>query len=133
MQQPILIHSLDIMQVKYSYTLIHMRLTWLCLKHKVRLRVITILATIQKKTCSPKINGPILTECNTIKNVVVSAAEVEICGFLHNAQISIPIRFILNVLGHPQPPTPIKTDNSTIPYFIYDNINLKKAKSWDMK
>jgi hypothetical protein len=36
-------------------------------------------------------------------------------------------------LGHPQPPTPIKTDNSTANSFVHDNINLKKSKSWDMR
>lgn len=40
---------------------------------------------------------------------------------------------MLIALGHPQPPTPIKTDNSTAHGFVYDNINLKKSKSWDMR
>ena len=40
---------------------------------------------------------------------------------------------MLEALGHPQPPTPIKTDNSTAQGFVYDNINQKKSKSWDMR
>ena len=40
---------------------------------------------------------------------------------------------MLTHLGHPQEATPIKTDNSTANNFVYDNINLKKSKSWDMR
>ena len=36
-------------------------------------------------------------------------------------------------MGHPQPPTPIKTDNSTTAGFANKNIQLKKSKSWDMR
>jgi len=86
-----------------------------------------------ENSTSNNLNGPILIECKTIRNVVASAAEAEIGGLFHNAQISIPIRVLLTALGHPQPPTPIKTDNATAHGFIYDNINLKKSKSWDMK
>ena len=67
------------------------------------------------------------------KKGVASAAEAEIVGRFYNAQTSIPIRFIIIVLGHSQPHTPIKTDNVTSHRFIYDNINLNKSKSWDMK
>ena len=34
---------------------------------------------------------------------------------------------------HPQPPTPIKTDNSTANGFIHDNIHQRRSKSWDMR
>ena len=78
-------------------------------------------------------NGPLLIECKIIRHVVASAAEAEIGGLFHNAQTSIPIRVMLEALCHPQPPTPIKTDNATAHGFIYDNINLKKSKSWDMR
>ena len=36
-------------------------------------------------------------------------------------------------MEHPQPATPIKTDNSTAVGFVYDNITQKKSKSWDMR
>ena len=57
------------------------------------------------------------------KNLVTSAAEVEIGGLFHNAQTSIPITLLLSALGHPQPSTPIKIDNVTAHGFIYDNIH----------
>ena len=47
------------------------------------------------------LNGPVLIECKTLRNVVASAAEAEIGGLFHNAQISIPIRVMLEALGHP--------------------------------
>ena len=78
-------------------------------------------------------NGPILTECKTIQHVVSSAAEAETAGIFHNAQQAIPIRYILKELGHPQPPTPIKTDNTTANAFIHQTMRHKKSKSWDMR
>ena len=78
-------------------------------------------------------NGPLLVECKTIKHVVSSAAEAEISALFHNAKTSIPIRRILIALGHPQPPTPIKIDNSTALGYVYNNIHQKRSKSWDMR
>ena len=79
------------------------------------------------------INGPLLVECKTIKHVVSSAAEAETGALFHNAQTAIPIRRLLIALGHPQPPTPIKIDNSTTNGFVHNNIHMKKSKSWDMR
>ena len=81
----------------------------------------------------PVLNGAILVECKTLRHVVASAAEAEIAGIFHNTQIAIPLRHILITLGHPQPPIPIKTDNSTAHGFIHNNINKKRSKSWDMR
>ena len=65
--------------------------------------------------------------------MVASAVESKIGGLFHNAQTCIPIRFIFSALAHLQPPTQINTDNATAHGFIYDNIHLKRSKSWDMK
>ena len=40
---------------------------------------------------------------------------------------------MLKQLGHPQPATPLKTDNSTATSFVHNNITQKKSKSWDMR
>ena len=80
-----------------------------------------------------KLNGAILVECRGLKHVVASAAEAEMAGVFHNAQIAIPIRRILEGLGHPQPATRIKTDNSTATGFVHNNIISKKSKSWDVR
>ena len=54
--------------------------------------------------------------------MVLSAAEVEIAGVYFNASNTIPIRHILINQNHIQPPTPLKTDNTTVDGFICNNI-----------
>ena len=81
----------------------------------------------------PPSNGGIHVECKILRHVVASAAEAEIAGVFHNAQTVLPIRRILRALNHPQPPTPVKTDNTTTNGFIYNNIHQKRSKSWDMR
>ena len=78
-------------------------------------------------------NAPILTECKTIQHVVMSAVEAETAAIFHNAQVARSIRSILKTLGHPQPPTPIKTDNAAATSFIHQTMRHKKSKSWDMR
>jgi hypothetical protein len=87
----------------------------------------------QTNTPLPALNGAILVECKTLRHVVASAAEAETGGIFHNVQVAIPIRRILTALGHPQPLTRVKTDNSTANGYVYDNITQKKSKSWDMR
>ena len=48
-----------------------------------------------------------------MKNVMASAAEAEMGALFVNGQEAIILRTTLEELGHIQPPTPIKTDNST--------------------
>ena len=85
------------------------------------------------KDISPTLNGAILVECKGIKHVLSSSAEAETAGLFHNAQIAIPIRYILDSIGHVQPATPLKTDNSTAHGFVHNNIHQKRSKSWDMR
>ena len=82
---------------------------------------------------SPLLNGAILVECKGIKHVVSSSAEAETAGLFHNAQMALPIRYILNSIGYQQPATPIKTDNSTALGFVHNNIHKKRSKVWDMQ
>ena len=65
--------------------------------------------------------------------MVSSSAEAEVAGLFHNAGMTLSIRYFLQSMGHPQPPTPIKTDNSTAMGFVYDNIHQKRSKTWDMR
>ena len=78
-------------------------------------------------------NGAILVVCRTIRNVVASAAEAETGGLFGNGQEAIPLRRALLALDHPQPPTPIKTDNSTSDSFVHSNIRQRRSKTWDMR
>ena len=82
---------------------------------------------------NPTLNGAIQVECKTLRHVVSSAAEAEVAGIFHNATTAVPIRILLQALQHPQPPTPLKTDNSTATGFVHDNIHQKRSKSWDMR
>ena len=50
-----------------------------------------------------------------------------------NAQEAIPIRHCLMDLGHPQPPTPLKTDNSTAKGILTGEIKQKHTKAMDMR
>ena len=44
---------------------------------------------------------------------MASAAEAKVTGLFMNANKAILIRHTLIVMGHPQPPIPLKTDNTT--------------------
>ena len=89
--------------------------------------------TTNIKQNDPPNNGPVLTECTSLKGVVASAAEAETGGIFKNCQNGIIIRRILHALGHSQPPTPVKTDNSTAASFVHSDIIQKKSKTWDMR
>ena len=80
-------------------------------------------------------NGPLLTICRRLRNVVSSAAEAETGAAFLNSQAAIPILRTLAILGHPQPPdgTPFKMDNAVTNGFIHSNIRQKRSKHWDMR
>ena len=63
------------------------------------------------KTNNPKINATIQVECKTLRHVVSSSAGAEVAGIFHNATMALTMHHMLAALGHPQPPTPLKTDN----------------------
>ena len=71
-------------------------------------------------------------EYTYLQHVVVSVAESEVCVLFHNCQTAILIRNCLILMGHPQPPTPVKTENTTARDFTYNNIAIKKINTWDM-
>ena len=52
-------------------------------------------------TPKPKLNGPILTVFQTLKNVVASEVEAEIGGMFVNGQKMAPIRNTLITMDHP--------------------------------
>jgi hypothetical protein len=82
---------------------------------------------------TPKLNGPVLVECKTLRGVLTSAAEAETGGVFHNGQTTIVIQRALEALGHKQPPTPLKTDNFTANSFVHANIRQRPSKTWDMR
>ena len=44
---------------------------------------------------------------------MASAAEIKLGSLLYNGQEAVPTRHALIEMGHPQPPTPLTTYNST--------------------
>ena len=81
----------------------------------------------------PRNNGAILNISAIYKNVLASAAEAEIAGIFTNVKAAIPIRQTLEEMGHPQPPTPTQTDNSTAHSLIANKIRPKALKSMEMR
>jgi hypothetical protein len=79
------------------------------------------------------INGSILNVAVVIKNVVASAAKSEVGACFHNAQRRAPLRVTLTELGHTQPPTPLRTDNSTAYGIANEMIKQKRSKVMDMR
>ena len=78
----------------------------------------------------PPNNGAILNIGQIIKSVMSSAAESELGGIFINAKESAHLRNILTEMGHPQPPTPTKTENSTANGVITTIFNLNKQRKW---
>jgi len=62
-----------------------------------------------------------------------SAPEAEIAAAFLTAKDAVPIRNALEEMGHPQPPTPIQTDNSTANGFLNETMKQKRSKAMDMR
>ena len=65
--------------------------------------------------------------------VVASASESELAGLFYNAQEATPSVTTLEELGHPQPPTPLKTDNATASGIATKTVKQRRSKSMDMR
>ena len=73
-------------------------------------------------TTRPHINGLIHFVSPIMSNVMGSAVEAKIEGTSINSQEAVPIGNLLLELGHPQPDTPIKVDNSTTDGFANTHV-----------
>jgi hypothetical protein len=81
----------------------------------------------------PPNNGAIITISTIIKAVMSSAAEAELGTLFINAKEAVYLRQILTEMGHPQPKTPIQTDNTTVEGVINNKIQPKRTKAMDMR
>ena len=86
----------------------------------------------KEPTNVPKPNGPVYTVCHILRHIMASAAEAEIAALFKNGQEAVVLRNTLRNLGHPQPPTPIKTDNSTAAGIANNTILQRKSRAMDM-
>ena len=63
---------------------------------------------------------------------MTSAADAEIGALYINSRQAIPVRQLLEEMGHSQPPTPIQTDNNTASGFVIKNLQPKATKPTEM-
>lgn len=84
-------------------------------------------------TTGTTFNGPIYILAKIIKNVMASASEAEIAGIFLNAQQAVPLRQALVEMGHPQPPTPLRTDNQAANGILTGKFKQKRSKAIDMR
>ncbi len=61
-----------------------------------------------------------------------SAAKAELGALYINAKEAVYLQQILKEMGHPQPRTPIQTDNTTAEGVINKKIQPKRTKAMDM-
>jgi hypothetical protein len=78
-------------------------------------------------------NGAVMTLSKIIKHVLSSASEAETAAIFLNCKATLPLRVSLEEMGHPQPKTPVTTDNTTAVGLIQKTMIPKKAKSNDMR
>ena len=81
----------------------------------------------------PPNNGAIMTNATIIKAVMSSAAEAELGALFLNAKEGVYLQQILTEMGHPQPRTPIQTNNTTAEGVINNKIQPKRTKAMDMR
>ena len=87
--------------------------------------------TYQGNKAGTQFNRPIYILAKIIKAVIGSTAEAEVGGLYMNTQELSPMRTTLKELGHPQPPTPLKTDNSTADGIMNKIIKQRQSKAMD--
>ena len=78
-------------------------------------------------------NEDVLKVDQIIKSVMSSAAESKIGNLYINFRKAIPARHMLIAMGHPQPPTPMQTGNTTSLRFVNNTIAPRRTKSMDMR
>jgi hypothetical protein len=78
-------------------------------------------------------NGAVLNISQIIRAVMSSAAEAELGALFINAKTAVSMRQTLTELGHPQPHTPMQTDNATAQALLTNKILPKALKAMDMR
>lgn len=81
----------------------------------------------------PMLNGPILCLSKVLRGVMSSAAEAEIGALFLNTKEGTVIRQTLQEMGHPQPATPVETDNTTACGIMNRTVKQVRSKAIDMR
>ncbi len=78
-------------------------------------------------------NGAVLNISQIIKAVMPLAAEAKLGALFINAKTTVSMQQTLEEMGHPQPRTPVQTDNSTTHALLTNRILSKALKAMDMR
>jgi hypothetical protein len=81
----------------------------------------------------PPYNGPIHTISAIMANVMASATEAEFGALFHNARDAVPLRTTLVEMGHPQPATPIQTENACAAGIYNETVKQSRSKAINMR
>ena len=87
---------------------------------------------MSSNTTFPANNGAIHNTAQVIKAIMSSTVEAELWALYINTNFVAPIRHTFTEIGHPQPPMPIPTDNSTTFGAVTNKIIPKATKAMDM-
>jgi hypothetical protein len=82
---------------------------------------------------NPHNNGAVLNIAQLIKAVISLAAEADLGALYINACKAVPMRQLLTEMGHIQPRTPIRTNNSTACGVVNSNIQPRRTKAMDLR
>ena len=80
-----------------------------------------------------KPNGAVHILCHIMREVLSSAAEAELGALFRNGKEVCPLRIAQEDLGHPQPATPMATDNDIASGIATDTVKQKRSKAIDMR
>ena len=80
---------------------------------------------MSSNTAKPPNNGTILTIAQITKAVISSATEAEVEALYINCREAIHARHTLELMGHPQPLTPMQMDNITALGIVNNNVSKK--------
>ena len=90
------------------------------------------LGSLPKYGEHTNLNGNIAITCAILKLVAASEAESELGALFLNTQEERVIRLILHELGHPQPPTLIHLDNTTVVEIVNNTIKRKRSRGFEI-
>ena len=82
---------------------------------------------------APPLNAPVQVNSGIIKAILSSSVEAELGALFYNAKDGCRLQNTLQDLGHPQPTTPIQTDNACAAGIANDTVRQKRSKAVDMR
>ena len=88
---------------------------------------------MSNNSTNPSNNSAVLAGSQIVKAVISYATEAELGALFINCRKAIPARHTLIEMGHPQPPTPGQTDNTTALGVVNNTIAPRRKKTMDMR